>query len=145
MLFRSKSGYGLDTRTEQRSVALAAEFADEVTYMGAHVVAPEYAGDPEGYVDLVCGEMLAACAPHSGWVDVFCDRGAFTVAQSRRILEAGIGAGLRPRIHLSQLEQGEGIPMAIELDCASADHLTFLSDGDIDADRKSTRLNSSHT
>lgn len=126
-----KSGYGLDTATEQRSVALAAEFADEVTFLGAHVVAPEFHGDAEGYVDLVCGDMLAACAPHSAWIDVFCDRGAFTVDQSRRVLAAGIAAGLRPRIHLSQLEAGDGVAMAVELDCASADHLTFLTDDDV--------------
>lgn len=128
-----KSGYGLDVATEERSVRIAAELTDEVTYLGAHVVAPEFADNPGDYVDLVVGEMLDACAPHSTWIDVFCDRGAFTTAQTRRILEAGIARNLKPRVHLNQLEQGDGIAMAIELDCASADHLTYLTDDDIAA------------
>ena len=126
-----KSGYGLDVATEERSVRIASELTDEVTFLGAHVVAPEFSSDADAYVDLVTGEMLNACAPHSNWIDVFCDRGAFTTAQSRRILEAGIAKQLKPRIHLNQLEQGDGIAMAIELDCASADHLTYLTDEDI--------------
>ena len=128
-----KSGYGLDVATEERSVRIASEFTDEVTFLGAHVVAPEFSSDADAYVDLVVREMLNACAPHSNWIDVFCDRGAFTTAQSRRILEAGIAKNLKPRIHLNQLEQGDGIAMAIELDCASADHLTYLTDDDITA------------
>ena len=128
-----KSGYGLDVATEERSVRIAAELTEDVTFLGAHVVAPEFTNDAEAYVDLVVGEMLNACAPHSSWIDVFCDRGAFTTAQSRRILEAGIAKNLKPRIHLNQLEQGDGIAMAIELDCASADHLTYLTDQDINA------------
>jgi len=126
-----KSGYGLDVATEERSVRIASELTDEVTFLGAHVVAPEFSSAADAYVDLVTGEMLNACAPHSNWIDVFCDRGAFTTAQSRRILEAGIAKQLKPRIHLNQLEQGDGIAMAIELDCASADHLTYLTDEDI--------------
>lgn len=128
-----KSGYGLDVVTEERCLRIAAELTDEVTYLGAHVVAPEFADNSNGYVELVVGEMLDACATHSRWIDVFCDRGAFTTEQSRLILEAGIKKGLMPRIHLNQLEQGDGIAMAIELDCASADHLTYLTDDDINA------------
>lgn len=126
-----KSGYGLDVETEERSVEVAAELTSEVTYLGAHVVAPEYADRPDEYVELVSNEMLAACAPHSKWIDVFCDRGAFTIEQTRKILSAGIKSGLKPRVHLNQLEQGSGIELAVELDCASADHLTFLTDEDI--------------
>jgi imidazolonepropionase len=128
-----KSGYGLDVATEERSVRIASELTDEVTFLGAHVVAPEFSSDADAYVDLVTGEMLNTCEPHSNWIDVFCDRGAFTTAQSRRILEAGMAKNLKPRIHLNQLEQGDGIAMAIELDCASADHLTYLTDDDITA------------
>ena len=128
-----KSGYGLDVATEERSLRIAAELTDEVTFLGAHVVPPEFTSTPDVYVDLVVGEMLEACAPHSKWIDVFCDRGAFTTEQSRRILEAGTKKGLYPRIHLNQLEQGDGVAMAIELDCASADHLTYLTDDDINA------------
>lgn len=126
-----KSGYGLDVETEKRSVQVAAQLTDEVTYLGAHVVAPEFSNDPDAYVDLVAGEMLNACAEYSKWIDVFCDRGAFTGKQTKKILEAGISKGLLPRVHLNQLEQGDHIQMAVDLDCASADHLTYLTDQDI--------------
>ena len=91
-----KSGYGLDVATEQRLVRLAAEVTPEVTFLGAHVVPAEYADRADEYVDLVVGEMLDACAPYSRWIDVFCETGAFSVAQSRRVLEAGIARGLDP-------------------------------------------------
>jgi imidazolonepropionase len=81
-----KSGYGLDTQSERRLCELAAEFTDDVTFLGAHVVPPEYEGRPDDYVELVCGEMLAACAPHARWIDVFCERGAFDAEQSRAVL-----------------------------------------------------------
>lgn len=128
-----KSGYGLDVETEERLVRLAAEATDEVTFLGAHVVPAEYADDPDGYVDLVTGPMLDACAPHAKWIDVFCETGAFTVEQSRRVLEAGIARGLAPRVHASQLGPGDGVRMAIDLDSASVDHGTYLTDGDVSA------------
>ncbi|MGP6177715.1 imidazolonepropionase [Microbacterium sp. A196] len=128
-----KSGYGLDIETEQRLVRLAAEETDEVTFLGAHVVPAEYADDPDGYVDLVTGPMLDACAPHARWIDVFCETGAFTVEQSRRVLEAGTARGLLPRVHAGQLGQSGGVRMAIELGAASVDHGTYLSDEDIEA------------
>ncbi|PKI89323.1 imidazolonepropionase [Actinomycetales bacterium SN12] len=128
-----KSGYGLDVETEQRLVRLAAEVTDEVTYLGAHVVPAEYANRSDAYVDLVIGEMLDACALHAKWIDVFCETGAFSVAQSRRVLQAGIGRGLKPRVHASQLGPGEGVQLAIELGAASVDHGTYLTDDDVAA------------
>ncbi len=128
-----KSGYGLAVAEEERLVRLAAEVTSEVTFLGAHVVPVEYADDPDAYVDLVVGPMLDACAPHSRWIDVFCETGAFTVAQSRRILEAGITRGLAPRVHASQLGPGDGVRMAVELGAASVDHGTYLTDADIAA------------
>jgi imidazolonepropionase len=128
-----KSGYGLDVETETRLVRLAAEVTDEVTFLGAHVVPAEYADRGDAYVDLVVGDMLDACAPHAKWIDVFCETGAFTVAQSRRVLEAGIARGLRPRVHASQLGPGEGVQLAIELGAASVDHGTYLTDADVAA------------
>lgn len=125
-----KSGYGLSTPDEARSVRIAREYTDEVTFLGAHV---KPADSPDGYVDQVTGPMLDACAPYAGWVDVFCERGAFDVEESRRVLKAGIAAGLRPRIHANQLTMGGGVQLAVELDCASADHCTHLSDADVDA------------
>ncbi|MFI7443721.1 imidazolonepropionase [Nonomuraea indica] len=128
-----KSGYGLTVEDEARSLRLAAEQADEVTYLGAHVVPPEYAGKPDTYVDLVCGEMLDACAPHARWIDVFCDRGAFDGDQTRAILAAGKERGLVPRVHAGQLGPGPGVAIAVELGAASADHVTHLSDADVEA------------
>ena len=129
--FEIKSGYGLDVPTEDRSLRIAREFTDEVTYLGAHVVPAEFADRADEYVALVSGEMLAACAPHAKWIDVFCDRGAFTLDQTRTIMNAGIAAGLAPRIHAHQLEATGAVDLAIELDCASADHVTHLSDANI--------------
>jgi imidazolonepropionase len=128
-----KSGYGLDTHTEVRLCQAAAGFTDDVTFMGAHVVPAEYEARPDDYVELVCGEMLAACAPHSKWIDVFCERGAFDADQSRAILEAGKRAGLGMRAHGNQLGPGPGARLAAELGAASVDHCTYLDDADIDA------------
>ena len=131
--FESKSGYGLSVSDEARSLAIAAKYTSETTFLGAHVVPEDHAGKADGYVSLVTGEMLDACALHAKWVDVFCDVGAFDVDQSRAILQAGIAKGLQPRIHANQLAQGGGVQLAVELDCASADHCTHLSDKDIEA------------
>jgi imidazolonepropionase len=131
--FECKSGYGLTVEDEARSLALAAEATDEVTYLGAHVVPAEFEGDAGAYVDLVCGPMLDACAPHARWVDVFCERGAFSVDEARAVLTAGSARGLIPRIHASQLGPGQGVQLAVELGAASADHCTFLTDADVDA------------
>ena len=77
--------------------------------------------------------MLAACAPHSKWIDAFCERGAFDADQSRAVLQAGRNAGLGLRLHANQLGHGPGVQLAVELGCASADHCTYLSDDDIAA------------
>ena len=129
----TKSGYGLSVADEERAVRLAREVTEEVTFLGAHVVPPEHAEDPDGYVDLVVGDMLAACAPHARWVDVFCETGAFTPEQSRRVLEAGAAAGLGVRVHANQLGPGEGVRLAVDLGAAAVDHCTYLSDDDVAA------------
>ena len=131
--FECKSGYGLSVADEARSVSLAAEVTPEVTYLGAHVVPAEFAGDVSGYVELVCGPMLAACAPHSRWVDVFCERGAFGADEARAVLRAGESAGLQARVHANQLGPGPGVQVAVEAEAASADHCTFLTDADVAA------------
>jgi imidazolonepropionase len=128
-----KSGYGLTVADEQRSVRLAAEVTPEVSYLGAHVVPPEFEGDPGGYVDLVCGAMLDACAPHARWVDVFCEQGAFGADQAMAVLAAGRAAGLIPRVHANQLGPGPGVQVAVEAGAASADHCTYLVGPDVDA------------
>ena len=131
--FECKSGYGLTTNDEARCAALAAELTDEVTYLGAHVVPVEFAADPAGYLDLVCGPMLAACAAYCRWADVFCERGAFGEDEARAVLTAGLARGLLPRVHANQLGQGPGIRLAVELGAASADHCTFVTDADVSA------------
>ena len=128
-----KSGYGLSTVDEARLLAIAGQFTEETTYLGAHVVPVEFVDDPAGYVELVTGEMLDACAPRARWVDVFCDNGAFDVDQSRRILTAGQQRGLGARMHAGQLGESAGVRLAVELGAASVDHCTFLSDADVDA------------
>ncbi len=126
-----KSGYGLTVEDESRALRLAATLTPETTYLGAHVV-PDGVSREE-YVDLVCGEMLAACAPHARWIDVFCETGAFTVDESRRILDAGVAAGLEPRMHAAQLGPApDAIALGVELGAASIDHCTYLTDADGD-------------
>lgn len=129
----TKSGYGLTVKDESRALRVAAGHTDEVTYLGAHIVAPEYAHDPAAYVALVTGPMLDACAPYARWVDVFCERGAFDGDQARAVLRAGAARGLVPRVHANQLGPGPGVRLAVELGAASADHCTHLSDADVDA------------
>ncbi|HEU4567057.1 MAG TPA: imidazolonepropionase [Marmoricola sp.] len=132
-----KSGYGLTRLDEARSLAVARQFTDETTFLGAHVVPPEYAEDPAGYVDLVTGPMLQACAPHARWIDVFCERGAFDADQARVILGAGRTAGLGGRLHANQLGHGPGVQLACELGLVAVDHCTYLSEEDVAALRDS--------
>lgn len=128
-----KSGYGLDVTSERRLCEIAAELTDDVTFLGAHAVPEEYEGRADDYVELVCGEMLAACAPLAGWIDVFCEEGAFDADQSRAVLDAGRSAGLGLRVHGNQLGPGPGIRLAVEMGAASVDHCTYFDDGDLEA------------
>ncbi|ALC22787.1 imidazolonepropionase [Streptomyces pristinaespiralis] len=132
-VMETKSGYGLTVEDEARALRIAAAHTDEVTYLGAHIVSPDYADDPAAYVALVTGEMLDACAPYARWVDVFCEKGAFDGDQARAILTAGKARGLTPRVHANQLTYGPGVQLAVELEAASADHCTHLTDADMDA------------
>ena len=129
----AKSGYGLTVTDEARLLEVSREFTDETTFLGAHVVPAEYVRDRGAYVDLVCGEMLAACAPNARWVDVFCDEGAFDAEETRQVLRAGMAAGLMPRLHGNQLAHGSGALVAAEFGAASVDHCNYLLDTDIEA------------
>lgn len=129
--FETKSGYGLDTATEERSLRIAAQFTPETTFLGAHVV-PEGV-DRVAYLAELTGPMLAACTPHARWVDVFCERGAFDLDESRAVLHAGQANGLGARVHANQLGAGPGVQLAVEVGAASADHCTHLSAADVDA------------
>ena len=127
-----KSGYGLTVKDERRSLEIAQKISDETTFLGAHVVPVEYRDSPKDYVDLVCGPMLDAVQSNAKWIDVFCDKGAFAVDDARRILKAGIAKGLLPRIHANQLQEGQGVSLGVELDAASVDHVSHLSEKDIE-------------
>ena len=129
-----KSGYGLTVVDEARSLRIAREVTPETTFLGAHVVPTGM--DRRAYVDLVTGPMLAACAPHARWVDVFCEPAsphAFDADQSREVLVAGAAAGLGLRVHGNQLAAGPGVQLAVELGAASVDHCTHLSRADVEA------------
>ena len=128
-----KSGYGLTAHDEARCLHLARSFTEDTTFLGAHVVPEEFEGRTDDYVHLVCHDMLRSAAPHARWIDAFCEVGAFDADQCRAVLEAGRAAGLGLRLHANQLGFGPGVQLAVEMDCASADHCTFLSDADIEA------------
>ena len=126
-----KSGYGLTVADEERALRLAAEVT---TFLGAHVVPADV--DRRAYVDLVVGRMLAACAPHARWIDVFCEPHsphAFDGDEAFAVLQAGRAAGLGLRVHGNQLGPGPGVALAVELDAASGDHCTYVSAADVDA------------
>ena len=130
-----KSGYGLNVQDEARSLRIAAELTSETTFLGAHVVPPEYAERRSEYVDLVIGPMLEACAPHARWIDVFCEPSselAFTEDEAKVVLAAGQDAGLGLRVHGNQLGNGPGVRLAVEMEAASVDHCTFLTDDDVE-------------
>lgn len=127
----TKTGYGLDVEQEARSARIASTIADEVTYLGAHLVPAGM--DADDYTDLVCGPMLDAVRPYVKWADVFCERGAFTEEQSRLVLRACRDAGLGLRVHGNQLGPGPGVQLAVEFGAASVDHVNYLSDEDVDA------------
>jgi imidazolonepropionase len=131
-----KSGYGLTVADEFRSLEVARQFTTETTFLGAHVVPPEWQSDRAGYLDLVTGPMLATAAPLARWIDVFCEPGsphAFDADEARAVVLAGRAAGLDLRIHGNQLGPGPGVQLAVELGAASVDHCTHLSAADIDA------------
>ena len=127
----TKSGYGLEVETEMRLMRIGRALTRDNTFLGAHVVPPEYANDRAAYVDLVRGPMLDACRKYMRWIDVFCDRGAFTAEETRAVLRAGAEAGVLLRMHGNQLEHGPGAQIAAEFAVSSLDHCTHLTADDI--------------
>ncbi|AMO88094.1 MAG: imidazolonepropionase [Corynebacterium striatum] len=127
----TKTGYGLNTESEVLAARVASKYADDVTFLGAHLVPP--GADADAYLDEVVGPMLDGVADYANWIDVFCERGAFDETQSRRVLAAGKDRGLGVRVHGNQLGEGPGVQLAVELDAASVDHVNYLSDADIEA------------
>ncbi len=137
----AKSGYGLDVASESKTLQLLHQLHQEQpldilpTFLGAHVVPPEFRRRPDAYVDLLVQRLIpaVALAGLAEFCDVFCDRGAFSVAQARRILTAGRACGLVPRLHAEQLARTGGAQLAVELHAASADHLDKINRRDIRA------------
>lgn len=127
----TKTGYGLTLDEEVRHARLARELVDQVTFLGAHLVP---AGrDADEYTAEVAGPMLDAVAGTVDFVDVFCERGAFSEAQSRKVLQAAKDRGLATKIHGNQLGPGAGTQLAVEFGSLSVDHVNYLELGDIDA------------
>jgi len=120
--FEAKSGYGLDRDTELAMLRVVRDAGGVPTWLGAHAVPPEFP-DGDSYLDFALAEVLPEAAEVAEAADVFLERGAFDVAQARRYLEACRAAGLRLRLHADQFTDGGGIPLAVELEAASVDHL----------------------
>lgn len=131
--FEIKSGYGLTLADELQALRIINRHTEESTLIAAHVVPPEYKDNPEAYVDLVINEIIPAATGQAKWIDVFCEKGAFTEDQTRRIIEAGKAAGMKPRLHANQLTDGGALRLGAELGCVSVDHATFASDEDLAA------------
>lgn len=134
-----KSGYGLDTETELKQLRVAKKLAVDLpldivpTFIGAHAVPPEYKDDRGAYVSLVCDEMIPAVVEEdlAEYCDVFCDRGAFTLEETERILKAAVDTGLKLRIHADEFESVGAVQLAVELGATSVDHLAVITGDDI--------------
>lgn len=126
-----KSGYGLNTETELKQLRVIRRLQNEhpmdvvSTFLGAHAIPKEYVGNAEGYVDLVCEQMLPAVAKENlaEFCDVFCEQGVFSAEQSRRILEKAKSLGLKLKIHADEIEELGGSALAGELNAVTAEHL----------------------
>ena len=137
----AKSGYGLDTESELKSLSVIhkvhkSHALDLIpTFMGGHAFPQEFADDHDGYVNLICNEMIPAVAAQGIAVfnDVFCEEGYFTVAQSKRILETGKKYGLKPRLHADEFVDSGAAELAGEVGAISADHLMAVSVDGINA------------
>ncbi len=137
----AKSGYGLDTESELKSLRVL-EMVNRIrpidivpTFLGAHAFPPEFEDDPDGYVDLICNEMIPAVADQgiAQFCDVFCEDGYFSIEQSRRILEKAKIKGMTPRVHADEFLYSGAAELAVEVHAISADHLMAVNDAGINA------------
>lgn len=143
-----KSGYGLTTEAELKMLRVIKRIREntpltvKATFLGAHAVPSEYRSDQEGYVEMVINEMIPAVASENlaDFIDVFCDKGFFTVEQTGRILMAGIKYGMRPKIHANELAFSGGIQVGTRYEALSVDHLEFTGDEEIEALRNSETM-----
>lgn len=137
----AKSGYGMDLDTElkQLEVIKAINEAEQVnptvvpTYLGAHAVAPEYASDPDAYIDFMISEVMPKARGLARNCDVFCEKGVFSIDQSRRLLEAARAQGFALKLHADEIVNTGGAELAADLGALSADHLLHISDAGIEA------------
>jgi imidazolonepropionase len=136
-----KSGYGLNTEDELKMLRAIRKLKESSpltivsTFLGAHAVPAEYKGKQGEYVDLIINEMIPAVASEelADYIDVFCDRGFFTVEETERILMAGIKYGMRPKIHANELDYSGGIQVGVKYNALSVDHLEYTGDEEIAA------------
>jgi imidazolonepropionase len=136
----AKSGYGLTPEHERRLLAVAAQLDVVRTFLGAHVVPPEYEDDADAYVELICASMIPSLGALAEFCDVWCDRGAFSVEQCRRILRAAKLEGLGIKVHAEQLGPTGGATLAAEFGAVSADHLEYATEEDADALKRSRTI-----
>ena len=133
----SKSGYGLTPEHERRLLEMAARVDHPVevvrTFLGAHVVPDEYAGDPDAYVELIVEGMIPSLGNLAEFCDVWCDRGAFTPDQARRILRTARAEGLGIKVHAEQMARSGGAAVAAEFGAVSVEHLEHATEEDADA------------
>lgn len=136
-----KSGYGLTTDAELKMLRVAKKLAKEypitikTTFLGAHAIPPEYKENNDGYMDLLCNEMLPKVAEEklADYVDIFCEKGYFSVADMERLLSEAKKHKLIPKVHVNQFNSIGGIPAAIKHNALSVDHLEVMTDEDIEA------------
>ncbi len=136
-----KSGYGLDTENELKMLRVIKRIKEtspitvKANFLGAHSIPAEYRDNQTTYVDIIINEMLPLVAAEdlADFVDVFCDKGFFTVEDTDRILMAAMKYGLRPKIHANELDYSGGIQVGVKYDALSVDHLEFTGDAEIEA------------
>ena len=143
-----KSGYGLDTEEELKMLYAIRKLKElspltiKSTFLGAHSIPAEYRGKQHEYVDMVINEMIPQVAAEglADYIDVFCDRGFFTVEDTERILMAGMNYGLRPKIHANELDYSGGIQVGVKYNALSVDHLEFTGDKEIEVLKNSETM-----
>ncbi|MDG1502593.1 MAG: imidazolonepropionase [Ulvibacter sp.] len=143
-----KSGYGLTTQAEMKMLRVAKQLGEKynitvkTTFLGAHAIPPEFKDNKDGYLDLVCGEMMEKISSENlaDYVDVFCEKGYFSVADTNRVLKAGKKQGLIAKTHVNQFTAMGGVAVSVKNDALSVDHLEVLNKQDITALQKSQTM-----
>ena len=143
-----KSGYGLTTQAEMKMLRVAKQLGEKynitvkTTFLGAHAIPPEFKGNKDGYLNLVCGEMMEKISSENlaDYVDVFCEKGYFSVADTNRVLQAGKKHGLIAKTHVNQFKAIGGVAVSVKNDALSVDHLEVLNKQDITALQESQTM-----